>query len=81
MTQDFQRVYFDTDSSTLNSQAKEALEENAQLMLKHTDIQIEIQGHADERGTTDYNLSWGNNVLQVFQNIWSISVFLPIRFV
>ena len=33
MTQNFQRVYFDTDSSTLNSQAKEALEENAQLML------------------------------------------------
>ena len=82
MTQNFQRVYFDTDSSTLNSQAKEALEEKCSNHVeKHNDIQIEIQGHADERGTTDYNLAWGNNVLQVFQNIWSISVFLPIEFV
>ena len=70
MTQNFQRVYFDTDSSTLNLQAKEALEENAQLMLKHTDIRIEIQGHADERGTTDYNLALGQ------QRATSVSEYL-----
>ena len=70
MTQNFQRVYFDTDSSTLNPQAKEALEENAQLMIQNSDIRIEIQGHADERGTTDYNLALGQ------QRATNVSQFL-----
>ena len=73
MTQNFQRVYFETDSSTLNFQAKEALEENSKLMMKYSDIRIEIQGHADERGTTDYNLALGQqratNVTQYMINL------------
>ena len=73
MTQNFQRVYFDTDTSALNLQAKGGLEENAEIMLKHTDIRIEIQGHADERGTTDYNLALGQqratNVSQYLINL------------
>ncbi len=73
MTQNFQRVFFDTDSSTLNQEARDALGENAQIMLKNSDIRIEIQGHADERGTTDYNLALGQqratNVSQYLVNL------------
>lgn len=73
MTKNFQRVYFDTDSSNLNEQAKNALSENASLMLQYVDIRIEIQGHADERGTTDYNLALGQqratNVSQYLTNL------------
>lgn len=73
MTQNFQRVFFDTDSSTLNQEAKDALSENARIMLENPDIRIEIQGHADERGTTDYNLALGQqratNVSQYLVNL------------
>ena len=81
MTQNFQRVYFDTDSSTLNSQAKEALEENAQLMLKHTDIQLRYKVMQMNEARQIITWHWDNNVLQVFQNIWLTSVFLQIVFV
>jgi peptidoglycan-associated lipoprotein len=59
MARNFQRVYFDLDSATLASASKAALDENVALMQANPDIKVELQGHADERGTTDYNLALG----------------------
>lgn len=59
MVKNFQRVYFDFDSASLSSDSKSALAENASIMQANTDIKVELQGHADERGTTDYNLALG----------------------
>ena len=59
MVKNFQRVYFDFDSATLADDSKAALAENAGIMAANPDIKIELQGHADERGTTDYNLALG----------------------
>jgi len=59
MMANFARVYFDLDSDKLSGDAVEALQENAAIMQRSNDIKVEIQGHADERGTTDYNLSLG----------------------
>lgn len=59
MVKNFQRVYFDFDSAALSSDSKDALSENASIMQANTDIKVELQGHADERGTTDYNLALG----------------------
>ena len=59
MAKNFTRVYFDFDSSTLTSQSKSALDANVQIMKDNGDIKLELQGHADERGTTDYNLALG----------------------
>jgi peptidoglycan-associated lipoprotein len=55
----FARVHFETDSSNLSPDAKEALQANAQILQQYPEIKVEIQGHADERGTTDYNLALG----------------------
>lgn len=55
----FQKVYFDFDSATLGGDSKPALDANARIMSEHPDLKIEVQGHADERGTTDYNLALG----------------------
>ena len=55
----FERVHFDYDSANLSSESKSALETNAGLMQDFPNIRVEIQGHADERGTTDYNLALG----------------------
>lgn len=59
LVENFQRVSFDTDSSTLSDDARSALNDNADIMRNHADVVVEIQGHADERGTTDHNLALG----------------------
>jgi len=55
----FERVHFDTDSSRLTLDARDALADNARILTDHPGIQIQVQGHADERGTIDYNLALG----------------------
>lgn len=59
LASNFTRVYFDVDRATLNPSAKSALDANVRIMSHRPDIKLEIQGHADERGTTDYNLALG----------------------
>lgn len=55
----FSKVFFDFNSADLDSDSLTALKENAGILLQATDVKVEIQGHADERGTTDYNLALG----------------------
>lgn len=59
LASNFTRVYFDLDSATLSPSAKSALDANVRIMSHRPDIKLEIQGHADQRGTTDYNLALG----------------------
>jgi outer membrane protein OmpA-like peptidoglycan-associated protein len=49
-------VYFGSDKSELSTQSKERLEGFIQLAQKNPDVQIEITGHTDSRGDSDYNL-------------------------
>ncbi len=55
----FQTVYFDFDKYNLRADAKAALEHNYQLLKEFPDVVIKIEGHCDERGTVEYNLSLG----------------------
>ena len=59
MVQNFQKVYFEFDSASLEAESRAALDANGEIMRANTDIKVEIQGHADERGSTDYNLALG----------------------
>jgi peptidoglycan-associated lipoprotein len=52
-------VYFDFDKYNLRPDAKAALDANSALLLKYTSVIIKIEGHCDERGTVEYNLSLG----------------------
>jgi len=56
----FTRVHFAYDSAALSSSTKSALSDNARILKDHGDVRVEIQGHCDERGTTDYNMALGN---------------------
>jgi peptidoglycan-associated lipoprotein len=53
------RVYFGFDSTGVTSDSSEALELDVSILQKNPETRIEIQGHADERGTTEYNLALG----------------------
>jgi peptidoglycan-associated lipoprotein len=59
MVANFSKVFFDFDADGLDASSKAALDANAVLMKAHADIKVEIQGHADERGTTEYNMALG----------------------
>ena len=59
MTRNFDRVLFEYDAATLTADGKQSLSANAAIMQQYPDIKLEIQGHADERGSTDYNLALG----------------------
>ncbi len=52
-------IYFEFNSFALNSASKEALGMAAQWLKGNTAQKIQIEGHCDERGTTEYNLALG----------------------
>ncbi|MCO4752833.1 MAG: peptidoglycan-associated lipoprotein Pal [Bacteriovoracaceae bacterium] len=52
-------VYFDFDSSRLTSAARGTLERNAEFLKNNQNVDIQIEGHADERGGEQYNLALG----------------------
>jgi peptidoglycan-associated lipoprotein len=52
-------VYFDFDSYALRADARETLKANAQWLKANPAAQVQIEGHCDERGTTEYNLALG----------------------
>lgn len=55
----FQTVYFDLDKYELRADAKAAIDANFALLQEFGDAIIKIEGHCDERGTIEYNLSLG----------------------
>jgi len=52
-------VYFDFDKYSLTSKSIQTLRSIVEVMNDNTDIEISISGHADERGTREYNLALG----------------------
>jgi peptidoglycan-associated lipoprotein len=53
-------VFFDYDVNTLRDDARQALQRDAQWLAKWPRTKIRIDGHCDERGTEEYNLSLGD---------------------
>ena len=53
------RVFFATNKSTLTTASRDTLRKQAAWMRKQNDVSVTIEGHADERGTREYNLALG----------------------
>ncbi|VAW18218.1 Tol-Pal system peptidoglycan-associated lipoprotein PAL [hydrothermal vent metagenome] len=53
------RVFFDTDSSVINAAGQATLTKQAAWLNKYPQFRITIEGHADERGTREYNIALG----------------------
>ena len=53
-------VYFDFDSSKITPEAMETLKQQAMWMRANPKARVTVEGHADERGTREYNLALGN---------------------
>jgi peptidoglycan-associated lipoprotein len=59
--QNVKDVFFDYDSYDLRPDAQAAIQADAQFLQAHTGITFTVEGHADERGSTEYNLALGDN--------------------
>jgi peptidoglycan-associated lipoprotein len=55
-----QMVFFDYDKSDIRDDAAAVLRGKVDILRASPQVQIQIQGHADERGSTEYNLALGN---------------------
>ena len=53
------QVFFDFDSAEISDDARDELKSQALYMKKNPDTTIVIEGHCDERGSTEYNLALG----------------------
>ncbi len=51
------RVYFENDQTALTTDARDTLVKQAAWLQQYPDVAIQIEGHADERGTREYNIS------------------------
>jgi peptidoglycan-associated lipoprotein len=55
-----ERIYFGFDQSELSSAARQALAEKAEVLRAGPSLSLRIEGHADERGSDEYNLALSN---------------------
>ena len=62
------RVFFGYDSSDLDSDALELLQDQVAWLKQNSDVTITIEGHCDERGTREYNLALGEKRAQSVKN-------------
>ena len=67
------RVFFETDQTDLTPQARATLDKQAQWLAQYNRYTFTIEGHADERGTREYNIALGARRAQ------SVRTFLASR--
>jgi peptidoglycan-associated lipoprotein len=53
------RVFFDFDRSNIRADQRPVLQRQAEWMGRFPEVRVQVEGHADERGTREYNLALG----------------------
>src|SRR6201997_1709831 len=67
-SQNIKDVYFDYDKSDIRADQQASIQADAQFLGQHSNINITIEGHCDERGSTDYNLALGDQRASAVKN-------------
>lgn len=65
------RVLFETDSSVVNAEGQAVLAQQAEWLKANGSVNVLIEGHADERGTREYNLALGERRATAVKNYLS----------
>ena len=66
--QDIRDVYFDYDKSNIRADQQSSVQADAQFLNQHASINFTIEGHCDERGSTEYNLALGDSRASAVKN-------------
>ena len=73
------RVFFDTDSTDLSQQARATLDKQAEWLGHYSQYSFTIEGHADERGTREYNFALGERRAQAVHDYLAAKGISPSR--
>jgi peptidoglycan-associated lipoprotein len=65
------RIFFDTDKFDVDAEDQEVLRSQAAWLAKYPNKRVTIEGHADERGTRDYNIALGERRANSAKNFLS----------
>ena len=68
-------VFFDYDSYDITPQYQAVLQSDARFLQQHPNMKFTIEGHCDERGSTEYNLALGDNRAKPPSRRWSAREF------
>jgi peptidoglycan-associated lipoprotein len=74
--QNVKDVYFELDKSDLAGDARAALTKDAEFLRSYPQVHVSIEGHCDERGSTEYNLGLGQRRAEAAKN-FLISLGIP----
>ena len=70
------RVFFESDQSDLTPQARATLDKQVQWLQQYSQYSFTVEGHADERGTREYNLALGERRANAAKN-YLVSLGVP----
>jgi peptidoglycan-associated lipoprotein len=73
------RVFFETDQTDLTPQARATLDKQAQWLQQYGNYTFTIEGHADERGTREYNIALGARRAQTVRDYLAAQGIQPGR--
>jgi len=73
------RIFFDTDSSIINPEARAIVERQVAFAKQHPATTYTIEGHCDERGTREYNLALGERRAEADRTAWVALGIEPAR--
>jgi peptidoglycan-associated lipoprotein len=59
-TEEVRDAYFDYDKANIRPDAQQALQKTAEFLKKYPEARVVVEGHCDERGSTEYNLALGD---------------------
>lgn len=67
-SQSVKDVYFDYDKADIRGDQQSSVQADAQFLSQHSNISFTIEGHCDERGSTEYNLALGDQRASAVKN-------------
>jgi len=67
-SQNVKDIYFDYDKADVRASEQGSMQGDAQFLQQHANIHITVEGHCDERGSTEYNLALGTNRADAVKN-------------
>ena len=62
------RIFFDTDQYDVDAQDQQTLQSQSAWLQQNPNVRVTIEGHADERGTRDYNIALGERRANAAKN-------------